>query len=263
VKTPARLGLIWLFLWFLTATLLTSEVFHHALQDILSAPSWRHPLGTDAFGRDVLRLSLKASLKSAGFALMITALASLVSIGASLLTALSPKWFQFLLLRSLEIFLAFPSLLFALLWATLRGPGWDTLGFALLIGAAPSLTRLLLVRCREILAEDFILATKSLGATPLRIAGRHLMPGILSLCRIKLPNLFAQCLIAEASLSFLGIGAPLGHDTWGSLLAQGREYLLEAPYLAIGVGLPLVLTVLALQNLSEPVKSIQLFQTNS
>jgi peptide/nickel transport system permease protein len=75
----------------------------------------------------------------------------------------------------------------------------------------------------------------------------HLAPALLSLCAVKAPSLFAHALIAEASLSFIGIGAPTGQTTWGTLLAQGKDYLLEAPHITLAAGIPLILTTVSLQ----------------
>lgn len=165
--------------------------------------------------------------------------------------ALAPRPLRFLGLRGLEITLAFPSLLIALAWAAVRGPGWETLLVALAIGTLPSFTRLITARARELLQEDYVHAARALGAGPVRLVWSHLTPALLSLCSVKLPGLFAHALLAEATLSFLGVGAPIGRDTWGSLLAQGKDYLLEAPHIAFAAGIPLVMTVLSLQLLSE------------
>ena len=165
--------------------------------------------------------------------------------------ALSPRFLRNLGLRTLEGSLAFPSLIIALAWAAIRGPGWSTLLVALLMGVLPGITRLLFLRSKEILTEDYIEAAVGLGATRPRILVSYLAPELIRLAAVKFPALFAQTLLAEATLSFLGVGAPIGRDTWGSLLAQGKDYLIEAPHLAFATGLPLVLTVLALQGISE------------
>ncbi|MCM2276600.1 MAG: ABC transporter permease subunit [Oligoflexia bacterium] len=220
----------------------------HALPLALAKPSLAHPFGFDAFGRDLLETVLRASLLSSGFAAGSVLVSLVVAILAGAGTALAPAPARFVLLRALEALLAFPSLLFALGWAALRGPGWGTLVFSLLIGTLPSLTRLVFARTRELLAEDYVLAARSYGASTPLILRRHLAPALWSLCRVKLPNLFVYALMAEATLSFLGIGAPLGRDSWGSLLAQGKDYLFESPHIALSTGIPLVLTVLSLQN---------------
>jgi peptide/nickel transport system permease protein len=217
----------------------------------LASPNLGHWLGFDSFGKDLTLLVLRASLTSFAFAsvsaVLTCGMGSLV--GASI--ALLPARLQFFPLRGLDTLLAFPSLLLALALAAIRGPGWGTLFASLLIGTLPPFIRLMYARSREILAEPYIEAAESLGASPGRILTRHLVPMLRSICAVKIPILFAQALMAEATLSFLGVGAPIGQETWGSLLASGKDYLFEAPHIAFAAGIPLTLTVLSLQILSE------------
>lgn len=254
-----RLAFSWLAIWYVPAVILAiaiasgagSELALHRLPRTLQGPAAWHPFGFDAFGRDLLFTTLRASVLSSAFAFAALAISLTLGAASGTLLAVAPPRARFVGLRALETLLAFPSLLFALAWAAVRGPGWDTLAFSLCLATLPSLTRLVYARTRELMAEDFVLAARGLGASPVRIAFRHLLPGVIGLCRVKAPNIFAAALMAEATLSFLGIGAPIGRDSWGTLLAQGKDYLIEAPHLALGGGLPLVLTVLSLQILSS------------
>ncbi len=245
---PAR---AWLVVWFggcLATALTAAQPFD--LDRVLAAASLLHPFGFDAFGRDLLRIVLRASLLSSAFALACALISiALASAGGTAIASLPAKP-RFVALRFLDLLLAFPSLLFALAWAAVRGPGWGTLLIALLLGTLPHLTRLVVTRSEELLAQEFVLAAKSLGASPLRVMRRHLAPSVLTLCWVALPNLFAQALLAEATLSFLGVGAPVGRDTWGSLLIQAKDYLIEAPHILLATGLPLIATVLSLQALA-------------
>jgi peptide/nickel transport system permease protein len=254
-----RAAIAWACLWLGASALLRAlappALWEHRLGRALGAPTWSHPWGFDAFGRDLLLIVLSASATSAFFALAAALVSCVLGAAAGTGIAVAPPRARFLALRLLDLTLSFPALLFALAWAALRGPGWDTLLLALLLGTLPPLTRLLAARSGELLAEEFVTAARGLGAGSARIAVRHLGPEVAALCRVKAPNLFAHALLAEATLSFLGIGAPIGRDTWGSLLAQGKDYLLEAPHLAIAAGAPLVLTVVALQFLSETSES--------
>jgi peptide/nickel transport system permease protein len=244
---------LWLLFWGALALFAWKSSAAHHLARTLQGPELAHPLGFDAFGRDLLGIVLRGSLSSAAFGLLAVLASCVLGVALGASIAVAGARTQFVALRVLDLLLAFPTLLIALGWAAVWGPGWDTLLLALAIGILPSFTRLIYVRSRELLTTEYLLASRALGASSLELVIRHLLPALLSLCSIKLPALFAHALLAEATLSFLGVGAPIGHDTWGSLLAQSRDYLLEAPHLAIGTGIPLVLTVLALQLISEQV----------
>lgn len=226
-------------------------IHRHNLNRVLQSPDWLHPAGFDAFGRELLPLLLSSSLASMSFSLAIVVLAGSVAIFLGGILALAPKRVQQTSIALLEGFLAFPSLIIALAWAAIRAPGWSTLGVALLLGAAPGYVRLLFLRASEVIKEDFIEASIAVGANRWQLLTGHLAPDLFRLSAVKFPTIFAQTLMAEATLSFLGIGAPIGSDTWGSLLAQGKDYLIEAPHLAFFTGTPLFLTVLALQGISE------------
>jgi peptide/nickel transport system permease protein len=226
----------------------------YQLDHSLMPASFFHPFGFDIFGRDFLSVVLSASFKSFMFAFLVVLASFLLGTTSGMIIALLPKLIQSTCLWVLELFLAFPSLLFSLGFAAFsvsRGRnGWETLIFSLLIGTLPSMIRMSFVFSRELLAKDFIVAAQSLGAKPRRVMTLHLAPAVFSFCAVKIPNLFAHALIIEATINFLGIGSPIGHDTWGTLLAQGKDYLIEAPLLALGAGLPLVFTILSLQTLS-------------
>lgn len=266
MKLKKRVATVWIFVWFLpslTIALLQRggwirdfSVFDLPLT--LHPMSWPHLLGCDAFGRDVLLSVMRASVTSSLFAIAAVGVSCILGVIIGTSIALAPPVGKNLALQTLNGFLAFPTLLFALGWAAIRGPGWNTLLLALLLGSVPIMIRFVYVRTDELLKLDYVSAARSMGANRTRIFLRHLLPEVGDLCRVKLPGLFAQALIAEATLSFLGIGAPIGKETWGSLLLQGKDYLIEAPHLAFGTGLPLVLTVISLQLFSESLTHSEL-----
>jgi peptide/nickel transport system permease protein len=253
-----RISKAWLLLWIIASPICvffstTGSAYQLPLN--LVTPSFAHPFGYDAFGRDVLQITARAGLNSMGFAAGVVAVSIVAAIFLASLIVAAPPRLKFIFLRLLEFLLAFPSLIVALSWAAIRGPGWSTLWFSLLIGTLPMLVRLIYARAQEVLVQDYIEASVSLGGSKTWVLARHVAPELFSLSLLKAPNLFAQALMAEATLSFLGLGAPIGHDTWGSLLAQGKDYLIEAPHLAVGVGIPLIFTILSLQKISESLET--------
>lgn len=255
-----KIPLLYLLLWILVSVLIfgiwTPEF---DLQNVLRAPSlstsglWA--LGADTFGRPLVLLvplAAGSSLLLGLFASVTTGVFSLVI--ASLILSLSGSKAQNLGLRSVDFFLAFPSLLFSMACAAILGPGWSTLLISLWLGHLPNSIRLLLLRGQEVQRDEYWMASSALGATPYLRARNHLLPSLLELVILKFPAVFASSLISEATLSFLGMGAPVGRVTWGSLLAQGKDYLVEAPHIAAATGVPLILCVWALMRL-RPIES--------
>jgi peptide/nickel transport system permease protein len=177
-----------------------------------------------------------------------------VSLAGSCLLALLPHRTRWPGESVLQFLVAFPSVLFALAVGAWTGPGRGTVFAALLLGMIPGLARHLLVRVREISSREFIEAAMALGASRLRIVYRHLLPHLIPWASVKMPALLVQALLAEASLSFIGIGFPAGIESWGTLLAQARDYLIEAPLISLCVGLPLVLTVASIDVISKQLE---------
>ena len=243
----------WLWLGFfipMSVLFIGSDSSYH-LETTLCSPSLQHPLGCDSFGRDMLTTLLRASglsLLFAGFAASLGILGGMI-LGS--LIVLLPPWGRSVCERGLEFFLSFPYLLIALGLVAVTGPGWSTLVVALLLGSLPMFTRLMLVRAKEVTHENYFLISRSNGAGHLHLMSFHLFPNLMGLASVKAPNLFAQAIMAEATLSFLGVGAPIGKDTLGALLLMGKNYLLEAPHIALTSGVPLAFTVFSLQILSS------------
>lgn len=244
-------ALLWIGLW---GTASAGMALRLRLQDALPIP---HELARalqapfyDTFGRNLVALVLSASAASLALTTLVVALA----LGTALLLAALPR--TALLERGTEVLLAFPAILVSLSVAALRGPGWVTLGLSLFLALVPMHLRLLLARSRELRRQEFYQAALSLGAPPLRLFITHELPALWALTRVKAPHHWAVALVADATLSYLGIGAPIGDDSWGSLLLQGQQYLIEAPHIALLTGVPLVLSVLSLQILSRYPKNL-------
>lgn len=248
----ARLSWGWLSLWAILAVfgafLLPSTVLD---LELTRALKW----GYDPYGRNVFWVTLRASALSLGFAAIATVFSLVTSLFLGCGMTLLPSRLQAVGNYALNLILAFPYILFALGLAVLRGPGWGTLLFALLIANTPSLIRFVFLRAKEIQLEEFTVASLAMGASRYHLIRVHLMPSALRLVLVKLPSLFASSLLAETSLSFLGLGAPPGSLSWGSLLAMGKDFLLEAPHIALLSGLPLTFTILSFQIISEGFES--------
>lgn len=238
--------LFFLTFWIVCSVLIPDSVLFHNLPRALEEPTRGHPFGYDAFGRDLLLLSVKSSFTSFLFSISCVAGAVLLSLALAPYCILESNIVTRSIIRFNGLLLSLPGIVMGLVLASFLGASALSIIVSILIGTVPITFRLMTLRSRDLLIEDFIKASLALGSTTLALIHRHFIPALWETCRVKIPNLIAGGILAEAAISFLGAGAPAGTDTWGSLLAQGRSYMLEAPHIMIGTGLPLVAVLLCL-----------------
>ncbi|MBN21642.1 MAG: hypothetical protein CL678_10185 [Bdellovibrionaceae bacterium] len=217
--------------------------------NILKAPQFTHfytIAGYDSFGRPLLFQLFDASIYSLLFtAIAVTSIVLLSTVNAMLL--LNEKNFFSKSIHTMNhFFISFPSLLIALCLSTFFESGALLLLTSICLGTVPLTSRFIFVHLKKILNREYYISGKSLGQTQWGFFQFYFFPEIVQLIKLKLPQLFAGTLIAESTFTFLGIGSPLGSLTWGSLFLEGKDYLLEAPHIAIATGLPLIWTLVIL-----------------
>lgn len=161
-----------------------------------------------------------------------------------------------LLMRLMDILLAFPGLLLALYLASIMPPSIFSLVFALSITGWVSYARLVRAKVLELKTRDFILAAVALGASPFRIINRHLLPNLMGPVIVQASYGLSAIILAEAGLTFLGLGLPIGTPSWGALLDQGVANLFSASYLAIFPGLFIAFTVLGFNLVGDGLRDI-------
>ena len=224
------------------------------LAENLSPPSPQHLLGQDKLGRDILarivygtRVSLAVGVVTVGISLLIGA-----AIGA--LAGFAGGWVDELLMRAVDVLLAFPGLLLAIALTGVLGPSLRNVVIALsLIGwtGFARLARGEIVRLRE---REFVEAARALGVPEGRILFRHLMPLLATPLLVQATFGMAAAIVAEASLSFLGLGAQPPTASWGAMLNDGRAFVLVAPHLTVFPGLAILVTVLGLNFLGDGLR---------
>ena len=211
----------------------------------------RFVLGTDALGRDLL----SRLIWGARVSLLAGALAALVAIAVGgtvgIVAGLSGGRVDALLMRATDAALAVPRLFLLLLLAALFRPSLPTT--ILLVGGTTWMVAARLVRAEtlSLRARDHVAAARSAGATPLRIAIRHLLPQLAVVLSIEASLRLGQAILLEASLSFLGLGVPPPAASWGGLIADGRDRLLDAWWIATWPGLALAMVVVAAGLVAE------------
>ena len=225
-------------------------------QAISLAPCSAHLLGTDSLGRDLLAMILyggRLSLYIGALAALLSGLLALIYGGAS---GLAPRGVDGLLMRFCELLMSLPSLILVLFLQALWGQASPT-SIAVVIGVTSwmSLAKLVRSEVRQIRESDFILAAKLMGAGFPYLLRKHLLPNLISPAMYMVVSNFAQAIIAETTLSFLGLGLPVSQVSWGSLLSLSRNALLSNQWWMILLpGLVLVVTLVCITELGEYVR---------
>ena len=223
----------------------------------LSGPSAAHPFGTDQLGRDLLSRVLVGSRGAllVGFVAVGIALTLGCLIGA--LAGFVGGLLDDLLMRLVDVLYAFPPILLALLLAAIYTPGTFTAMSAIGIATAPVFARLLRASVLELKTRDFVEAGRALGASQRRVLTRHILPNALSPIIVQASLSLAVAVLAEAALSFLGLGTPPRVPSWGNMLREAQGFLQLSPYPVLVPGLAIVLTVLGWSLLGDGIRDIR------
>ncbi|HEY2775726.1 MAG TPA: ABC transporter permease [Candidatus Binatia bacterium] len=224
------------------------------LAEGLAPPSLSHPLGQDRLGRDVLGRCLGGARVSLLVATAAVAVSVTVGTAVGAAAGLSGGTVDLVLMRAVDVLLAFPGLLVAIALAAALGPGTANVVVALSVLGWTGYARLVRAEVRRVRRRDHVEAAVALGASPLRVALRHVLPLVAAPVLVQATFTAAAAVVAEASLSFLGIGIQPPSPSWGSMLAEARSFLVEAPWLVIGPGVALTSLALALQLLGDALR---------
>ena len=215
-----------------------------ALTDRLAGPSVRHWLGTDEFGRDVLSRLIYGSRVEliVGFASVLISLALGTALGTA--AAYTAGAADEVIMRVLDVLLAFPYLLLAILVVSILGANLRSTIIAVGIWATPGFARVIRGLILTIVGQEYIEASRAVGARPWRTVVRHILPNCVSVLIVYSALYTANAILLEAALSFLGLGVQPPTASWGLMVSTGRNYLLEAPHIATFAGLAIAFAVL-------------------
>ncbi|MCP4699901.1 MAG: ABC transporter permease [Gammaproteobacteria bacterium] len=226
------------------------------LSEQLAPPSAEHILGQDANGSDILSRLLYGARISLRVGVAVIFLAGGVGIFLGLVSGYYGGWADALLMRLVDILLAFPGLLLAIALVAVLGPNIDNVVLALTLTGWVTFARLVRGQVLSVKERDYVLAAKTSGQTDLRIMLVHILPNVMSPVIVQATFGLAGVIIAESSLSFLGLGAPPGTPSWGAMLSEGKQVLLDAPHVSIFPGLAIMLTVLAFNFLGDGLRDL-------
>jgi peptide/nickel transport system permease protein len=225
------------------------------LVDRLEGPSWKHPFGNDDLGRDILSRILLGTRVSMRVGATVVLLSGIVGVLIGGLAGyVGGKLDIFVTVVVINSLLAFPSILLAIALVAFLGPGLDRLIFALSVIGWVGYARLARGQVLKIKTLEFVEAERALGASSLRIFFNHILPNIIQPVLVQASIGMAGAILAEASLSFLGLGIAPPTPSWGSMLNDGRNHLFDAPHLVFFPSIALVMTVLSFNFLGDALR---------
>ena len=224
------------------------------LDEDLVSYSIEHPLGTDKLGRDILSRTIYGARISLLVGCATVALSLAIGFALGSLSGYFGGWVDQSMMRLVDILMAFPGILLAIAFTAILGPGLDHVVLALCLIGWTTYARLVRGEILALREREFIHAARALGCGPRRIILRHLLPNLLPPLLIQATFGLAAAIVAEGSLSFLGLGVEPPTPSWGSMLNDGRQFLLVAPHMTSYPGLALMLTVLALNLVADTLQ---------
>ncbi len=230
------------------------DPYQENLEQILQKPSWEHPLGTDTIGRDTLSRIVYGSRISFMVGLVSVSIAASLGMTTGLIAGYFGGLTYTILMRFVDAMMAFPMMLRALLLAAVLGSGIKNVMLALGIGLMTIYARLMCGQVLTIRESDYVVAARASGASNLRIMLRHIAPNSFPPLIVMMTMQMGFAILAEAGLSFLGIGIETPTATWGSMVSDGYKHLYTNPVLSLAPGLAIMLLVLAFNMVGDGIR---------
>lgn len=234
----------------------TQDPFSLDLVNKFAFPSKAHLLGTDNFGRDIFSriiLGTRIALKTG---IIATGISTVIGTFFGLIAGYYGGWLDNVIMRFMDTIFSVPSLILAITFVSLMGPSIVNVFLAIAIIYVPIYARLVRGRVLELKRETYIEAEHAIGQSNFKIIFSHILPNLLNVVIVEATAVFAEAIIIEATLSFLGIGTPPPTPSWGSMLLEAKDYLLQFPYFAIFPGLAISITVLGLNLFGDGLRDI-------
>jgi peptide/nickel transport system permease protein len=221
----------------------------------LLSPSAAHWMGTDELGRDILSRIIFGTRVSMLVSICVVFGAGMIGLAIGAVAGYFGGWFDlFVNIILINAFLSFPGILLAIAFAAFLGPGLDKVILALVVTGWAGYARLARAQILQAKEMEYVLAARSLGATHARILVRHLLPNILQPILVQATIAMAGAILAESTLSFLGVGVLAPMPSWGAMLNDARGHLFDAPHLVIFPALAVMTAVLAFNLLGDALR---------
>jgi len=224
--------------------------------DQLVGPSRTYPMGTDELGRDVFSRVLFGARISVQVALISLAIGGVVGGVLGLVAAYKGGVWDMVIMRFADILFAFPSLLLAIAVLAVLGPSLYNVMVAIGIIFIPIFIRVTRASGMVIAQEQYVEASRASGASPMRVMFRHVLPNAMAPLLVQTTLAISYAILAEAGLSFLGLGAQPPEPSWGSMLSSGRGFMTFAPWTAVAPGMAIFVAVLGFNILGDGLRDV-------
>lgn len=244
VAATALLALVWT----------PFEPQHVEISNRWALPSWPHLLGTDGAGRDILSLIMAGSRTTVIVAIGAGAIATVIGIALAALGALTARWVRESVAVFVDILIAFPVLIIAMMISAVWGGSLWVVIWSVGIGFGVNIARVTRPELRRVLQSEFVLAGRASGLTQTQNLLHHLLPNVAPVFIVQLSWGMAVAVLAEAGLSYLGFGSPVTEPSWGLLLAELQQYITVYPLSVVWPGLAITITVLGLNLLGDATR---------
>jgi peptide/nickel transport system permease protein len=222
----------------------------------LAAPSPSHWLGTDSLGRDIASQLLVGAQNSIMVGVLAVGIGLAFGVAIGCLAAARGGWVDEIAMRACDFTFAFPALLTAIMLTAIYGPGLSMSILAIGLFNIPVFARVARASAKSIWSRDYVLAARAAGKGAWRITTDHVLPNIANVLIVQATIQFALAILAEAALSYLGLGTLPPRPSWGRMLAEAQQMMASAPWLAVWPGAAIMLSVLGLNLLGDGLRDL-------
>ncbi|MGL4832179.1 MAG: ABC transporter permease [Propionibacteriaceae bacterium] len=229
---------------------------HIVPSETLRGPSSAHWLGTDRMGIDLVSRLMVGARVCLEVGVIAVSIAAVIGVPLGIFAAMKQGWVDELIMRLTDVMYAFPALLLAILLASALGASTATAMVAIGVSSIPAFARVTRSSALPVVASDYVLAARSSGTRPLKIALRHVLPNVTPTIGVQASVSFGIAILAEAGLSYLGVGGSTDVPTWGRMLYDARDVMYTHPYQAVLPGLAIALAVMGFNLLGDGLRDL-------
>lgn len=255
----AIVGLLVLFLMILSALFAPHIASHDPndqTADFLEAPSFRHLLGTDDLGRDLFSRIVYGARVSLFVGLSTVILSAVIGVAMGLLSGYYGGWLDMIIMRYIDLQWAFPNFIIAVYLVAVFGTGLLNVTVAITLAFLDDFARVVRAMVLSIREQQYVLAARAIGASDGRIQLRHILPNTVAPVIVQATVSISYAILAEAGLSFLGLGVKPSTPTWGLILSDSRTFISRGWWLAVFPGLAITITVLSINFFGDALRDI-------